>query len=249
MTLCQLLDWDSRFFGRRIARVTPGRLTQAEMPVITDWCRANKIDCLYLLADADDYETVCQASRNGFYLVDVRITFANDRLSGSAQTVEPGGNAMRRFRPDDLPALKEIAGRLHTDSRFFFDPHFSPARSRAMFEIWIETSCLNRDGGVFVAERQQKPVGYVACGIGKDRAGQIELLGVDTPAQGAGLGRRLVNAALEWFAANRVARVSVVTQGRNVAAQRLYQTCGFTTESLQIWYHRWLQSGSDQSKA
>jgi ribosomal protein S18 acetylase RimI-like enzyme len=34
--------------------------------------------------------------------------------------------------------------------------------------------------------------------------------------------------------------VSVVTQGRNVAAQRLYQRAGFVTASTQLWYHRWL---------
>jgi len=31
----------------------------------------------------------------------------------------------------------------------------------------------------------------------------------------------------------------VVTQGRNLAAQRLYQRNGFVTASLQLWYHRW----------
>jgi dTDP-4-amino-4,6-dideoxy-D-galactose acyltransferase len=102
---------------------------------------------------------------------------------------------------------------------------------------------------VFVAESGQKPVGYVACRLGERQTGQIELLGVDTPAQGVGLGMRLVMAALEWFAANRATGVSVVTQGRNVAAQRLYQKCGFTTESLRLWYHCWFESGPDQKAA
>jgi ribosomal protein S18 acetylase RimI-like enzyme len=41
-----------------------------------------------------------------------------------------------------------------------------------------------------------------------------------------------------------VQRVSVVTQGRNVAAQKLYQSCGFTTCSVQLWYHWWLEAAS-----
>jgi hypothetical protein len=31
----------------------------------------------------------------------------------------------------------------------------------------------------------------------------------------------------------------VVTQGNNLAAQRLYQTCGFLSRDLQLWYHKW----------
>jgi hypothetical protein len=30
-----------------------------------------------------------------------------------------------------------------------------------------------------------------------------------------------------------------VTQGRNLAAQRLYQRTGFLIRDLQLWYHKW----------
>ncbi len=38
---------------------------------------------------------------------------------------------------------------------------------------------------------------------------------------------------------NGVKIVSVVTQGRNIAPQKLYQKCGFISYSTMIWYHRW----------
>ena len=34
-------------------------------------------------------------------------------------------------------------------------------------------------------------------------------------------------------------RITVVTQGRNARAQRLYQRAGFVTESVRLWFHRW----------
>ena len=74
--------------------------------------------------------------------------------------------------------------------------------------------------------------------------GQIGLVGVSAEARGRGVGHALVNHALDWFTRNDVEAVAVVTQGGNVAAQRLYQRCGFLTESVQLWYHKWMPYGA-----
>jgi ribosomal protein S18 acetylase RimI-like enzyme len=44
---------------------------------------------------------------------------------------------------------------------------------------------------------------------------------------------------VRWFSEEGVEVVSVVTQARNVRAQRLYQRYGFTTRSVKLWFHRW----------
>ena len=33
---------------------------------------------------------------------------------------------------------------------------------------------------------------------------------------------------------------SLVTQGRNLYAQRLYQKAGFFTKGTELWYHKWI---------
>jgi hypothetical protein len=40
--------------------------------------------------------------------------------------------------------------------------------------------------------------------------------------------------------------VTVVTQGRNLPAQRLYQSRGFRTQRLQVWHHLWLDEIVDR---
>ena len=238
---CEFLEWDSRFFGRRIARLTLPRLTPEAATAVLAWCRTKQIACLYFLADADDSETTQLAAEHGFQLVDVRLTLEHGgpaEFASSARSVEA---SIRPFTTADLPALRGLAGRAHRDSRFFFDPHFSPARSQQLFETWIENSCNDRREQVFVAEVEGQPAGYVACQIVNAQTGQIGLLGVDAVAQGRGVGTRLITSALRWFAARGATRVIVVTQGRNVRAQRLYQKCGFVTAALQLWYHRWFE--------
>ena len=58
-------------------------------------------------------------------------------------------------------------------------------------------------------------------------------------SRGRGGGSALVQGALAWFADRGVTQVLVVTQGRNVGAQRLYQKAGFLTRKVELWYHRW----------
>ena len=38
----------------------------------------------------------------------------------------------------------------------------------------------------------------------------------------------------------KIKKLYVVTQGRNIRAQRLYQKNGFIIKSSGIWYHKWL---------
>ncbi len=70
-------------------------------------------------------------------------------------------------------------------------------------------------------------------------AGRIGLVGVATHNRGRGIGTQLVLRALDWFAGQDVETVTVVTQGRNIGAQSLYQRCGFIIQSHQLWYHKW----------
>jgi ribosomal protein S18 acetylase RimI-like enzyme len=71
--------------------------------------------------------------------------------------------------------------------------------------------------------------------------GSIGLFAVAQEFRRKSLGRQLVAAALEYFRHNGLAQATVVTQGRNLASQRIYQRCGFLAESVQLWYHCWFK--------
>ncbi len=231
--LCRYLEWDSDFFGRRIGRILPPRLTADEMARALDWAAAEGVEGLYLLADPSHRETIRLAEGHGFRFMDLRMLFERAAL-------DPPSTIDERIRPweaRDLPALRAIARVSYRDSRFYFDEHIPDALCDALYETWIEKSCHGYAEQVLVAD-QDGAVGYITCHL-RDGVGEIGLVGVAEAAQGRGLGRALVLAGLDWFARQGVERVTVVTQGRNLPAQRLYQRCGFATCSVEIWYHRW----------
>jgi len=235
---CEYLDWDSKFFSLRIGRVAGSqRLDPQSMLEILTWCRSQSIDVLYFLADPCDPATPRLAEQYGFNLVDVRVV-----LGAVAATAAAHGDddRIRLFKPEDVPALASIARSSHRDSRFYFDGRFPEKLCDALYETWIVKSCNGYADAVFVADEAGRAAGYISCHLDPNGEGRIGLVAVGAAAQGKGIGRSLVERALEWFSGSGVRSVSVVTQGRNCHAQRLYQRCGFTTRSLGLWYHLWL---------
>jgi len=229
----QELPWDSEHFGIKI-----GRVTQPSADIIE---RAVKraavmgIDCLYLLADSNDAETLRSAAAAGFRMVDIRVT-----LSGNVPGASDEGS-IRVAAAEDVPRLSRLAMQSHRDSRFYADGRFSTVRCDALFAAWIERSCTDRSFAdqVFVADVDGEPVGYVTCALKKEGLGEIGLIAVDQSHRSRGFGGALLRRAFGWFLAQGAFRVQVVTQGSNVKALRMYERAGFRVDTVQVWFHWW----------
>ena len=238
-SICRILEWDSEFFDRKIASFTSPRLTVLELGEALDWCGQNAVDCLYYLADSGDIECCNAAERKGFLLADIRITLERSVTSYKSPFSVEDRRILRHAREGDLGGLRLIAGESHPDSRFYADSQFSREKCSALYKVWIEKSCRGYADAVLVAESAGKVAGYVSCHLKEASVGQIGLAGIDKGFRGRGYGTLLVHEALDWFAGRSISKVSVVTQGRNIKAQRLYEQCGFFTSAVQIWFHRW----------
>jgi len=233
---CKYLDWDSHLFERRIARVNANRLDQPAMQQVLAWCQANRIDCLYFLANAEEEESANLAQQNGFFQTDVRLTFARP-LSEADLAIPPVPN-VRMAREDEIGLLRAVARRGHSDTRFYYDPHFDRAKCDLLYETWIENSLHGFAQAVLVAESNGQAIAYLTCHLQGDES-QIGLIGVSEHQQGAGHGRNMVQQFLAWSAVHGAGRATVVTQGRNFRAQAFYVRNGFNLASSQLWYHRW----------
>ncbi len=241
---CTYLPWDSDFFGLPIARVAGSRLTPALWREAVNWLREHDIACLYFLADAGHRPTIRLAEEIGFSLVDVRVDMMR-RLSGSSLTVNERSHntiSIRTAEDHDLAALEDIAARVHEDSRFFFDEGFPDTLCRELYSLWIRKSCQGFADQVLTALVEGCPKGYVSLHRESGGAGRIGLLGVAVSHRARGVGRALVSEALRWCAREGMRRVSVATQARNLASQRLYQRCGFQIREVGLWYHKWFDT-------
>jgi undecaprenyl-phosphate 4-deoxy-4-formamido-L-arabinose transferase len=231
--ICRTLDWDSEFWGFPIARVVPERVDAAAAEQVERWCEGHGIACAYLLADADDAGTAAAAEGVGFTPVDTRVTLERSGGPLTAERRPVDGLQIRPAEARDEAALASLARRAHTDTRFFFDPHFSSTRAAELYAAWVSRGLAEDSFRVFLAERDGSPAGYVLV---KTDPLEIDLIAVEEASRGDGIGRALVAEAI---GESPNGTVRVVTQARNVPALRLYESCGFRVVKAEAWYHRW----------
>ena len=239
---CRRLAWDSEFFGFAVAMVEGHRLTDERAATALDWCRAERVRCAYFLAEADDPPTLRAAERHGFELQDIRITLELGSSAWKTLELPALDVAVRAGRVDDLSQLGQIAAAAYRHTRFYFDQRFERRKCDSLYAQWIESFAGRSPENVRVAERGGRLEGYVCCEPDGLAGGRIGLTGVDAGSRNQGLGRLLVVDGLRWLAERGIDRPTVVTQARNVPAQRLFQRCGFVTKTVQLWYHRWFNA-------
>jgi dTDP-4-amino-4,6-dideoxy-D-galactose acyltransferase len=233
------LDFDSEFFGCRIARfdAVPGDAAAAR--ALVSRADAAGIDCAYLLLDAADTAALRAAEDAGFRVVDVRLTIACALERADARAPIAGCASVRRAEASDVPALQAIARVSHRDSRFYADPQFPRERCDALYARWIERKCGGAAAAVFTAGERGATCGYLSCDLPEAGVGQLDLLAVAPEARGRGVAAALTAHALAWFRDSGRTRARLVTQGRNANALRHFARFGFAAERVELWLHRW----------
>jgi len=238
---CELLPWDSQFFGVRIARVVPSAVDDATLQEAVAWCRDQPVACAYLLVRADDEQSVRAAEHARFQLVDIRVTLQTVVGSDSSAALSGAMSGVRLARAADRDALAALARISHRNTRFYVDGRFDTARCDELYATWILKSVDGELADIVLVSGDHGTVdGYVSARVTADGTGSIGLIAVAAHAQGHGRGQALMHAALEWFRSREVTQVTVVTQGRSAPALRFYEQCAFRTVSVQLWYHVWL---------
>lgn len=230
----ELLDWDSRFFQLKIARLTRPPASREALDETLRAARADHVDCVYALVPADALEAGWLLEGAGFVARDVRLEFSRPVDQGAIPS------DVREWSEPDLRPLEEIATTAFSGTRFAADPHFPRDAVQNLYRTWIRNSCQGFAQSVLVEGPAGAPLGFVTLHREPDGvSGRIGLIGIASASRSQGVGSRLVSAALGWAAAQQFQHLKVVTQAGNIGAQRLYQRAGFTTVSAATWYHGW----------
>jgi dTDP-4-amino-4,6-dideoxy-D-galactose acyltransferase len=192
---------------------------------------------------------VANATRAGFFVVDVNVTFDWNKTANGALGNSVGGNGNMTIEAagsDDALAIEEIAGNCFTFSRFHLDPAVGLDRANEVKRQWASNACRGRASVVYVARQQGNVTGFLAVLERKSSEGNdavIDLVGVDAAHQGRGAGRALSGMFVEQWQ-GRADRLRVGTQISNIPAMRLYESIGFRLTETSYVLHAHVRNGA-----
>jgi len=149
---------------------------------------------------------------------------------------------IRPYQAGDLEALRHIT--LESFDGVSFDQIVESKFGLLNGHDWrwrkarhIEDDVTANAAGAFVAEADGEILGYITTVI--DRAAgkaRIPNLAITARVRGQGLGRKLVQHALEYLRREGAAYAMIETMAGNDVGEHLYPSCGFVEIGRQIHF-------------
>lgn len=250
------LPWDSSHFGFPAGRldflVARGLAAKAR-PLKSDLVAALLRDCasqtvkhLTARVGAHDSTAIGALEAAGFEPVDGIQTFSFAPSTSFRREISSGSIRVGLCQAPDVAQVVELARTSFRLDRFHADPALGEGVADRLHADWVRNSCAGvAADAVFVARDGEKALGFCTIRIDHElwrlsgtKIATIVLVATDELARGRGIGRQLVQAAVNWSAAEGVALVQVGTQVRNTVAARLYESSGFEPMGASLTYRR-----------
>ena len=237
--------WDSDHFGYPVGFITGPDVGENELQEQLDYARHGGVRLVYWATWSGRPVSASVLRTHGGLLVDRKATFRMDLDRDQGVAVDPASLQLgiqkqpRGPAPGWLLRLGVAAGQF---SRFQVDRNIPRERFEALYETWVDRSAQG-DLADAVLVACQHPPSSEGCGMVtialREGIGKISLIAVAESWRGRGVGRFLVAAAHRWMAAQGARQAVVVTQLANQPACRLYQSCGYSLDVVQDFYHFW----------
>ena len=164
-------------------------------------------------------------------------------MSGQSRSYNTAARlSIRPYQDDDLGVLKEIT--VEAFDGIAIDQVIERREGLLRGEDWrarkvrhIDTDVYRETGAVYVAEIEGAVVGYVTTWTDETSGiGHIPNIAVRVAFQGMGIGRRLIDHALDGFRAAGITHARIETLETNAVGYGLYTSMGFEELARQVHF-------------
>ena len=149
---------------------------------------------------------------------------------------------LRTGRPADLDAVKRLT--VEAFEGVTLEQNIEAALGVLQGHDWrwrkarhLDEDVALNPAGLFVAEAEGRVVGYITTRVDRESGkGRIPNLAVAAEFRGHGLGRQLIDHAMDYFRREGLAYAVIETMAQNEIGQHLYTTSGFVEVARQVHF-------------
>jgi ribosomal protein S18 acetylase RimI-like enzyme len=245
MSLIKLVDWDSQLFGFPIAALNTAKLTADIMSLAATEIAQQKIHMLQYLCPCDDIDSIYQAEVEMFHFVDARLTYQKKLVSLDIAPEKKDGIYFGIANESHIPELMIISESLYQDTRYYADQHFPRDKVHVLHKTWLANAVHGKfDHICYCLFIDNNPIGFCSVRYNNQHTATLGLFGIAKEHQRKSLGNYLLQLACADLFSKGYKEILVVTQGKNYGAQRTYQSNGFKSLKVEMWYHKWFSHAS-----
>jgi dTDP-4-amino-4,6-dideoxy-D-galactose acyltransferase len=241
MNLYQILQWDTKFFGFKVALITKGCLSLDSFAKAYLDMENEGIKLIYWPASTScKYQSDIVEKFNGLF-VDLKTTYSVtlDKFNTNLGENKNKTELLKSDKPDKY--LLGMAVQCGEFSRYKLDINIPANKFEELYKIWLVKSFNGEMADdVIVAKNDNVIAGFITVQC-RDETGYIGLVGVHNNFRGKGIGGGLLQASLKYFTDKNCKKVIVVTQGKNEAACKLYEKYRFNVQNQTNFYHFWVK--------
>lgn len=229
------LEWDSQFFGYKIAQVTFNQFGKEALERIFSILETSNFRLTYLMVPPSESELNARIIKAGGILADTKTIYSKVTQAHS------GFQTQIEEYHESVPGKKliELGLQAGAYSRFRIDKNFVNNEFERLYTRWIINS-VNKKMALMtiVALLENEIVGMITIN-GKKKCAEIGLVAVDKNFEGKGIGSDLIGFSDNIAFHMNFKEIKVTTQQQNARACRLYEKCNFTIEHITNVYHFW----------
>ena len=172
----------------------------------------------------------------GFRIIESFLTFSR-KTTGEIPFDRGSDFHIRLAQPDEMETVASIAYRAFQSFRLRVDPQIPESRARHSRREWVRNGFKGRAEAIYVAESENRLVGFVLLRSKTEKTGKIELIAVEPGFHGRGIGKALVARAVRHYQ-RETSEIQVGTQAKNLQAIQLYTRMGFSIVRSEFSFHR-----------
>ena len=225
----EILDWDSRFFGIKIARISPDlqeeQLEMVEANLASHDVRLAYFNSTFSVPDSEFFES---------QLLDERVS-----LVKKLKNKKPWNSGIKLYGLDFLSNdMRNLSRRVAESSRFFHDERIPNSKVYEMYEIWLMKSVEKKMATeIIIYEKDDKILGFATIKGVDDQKALVPLLAVAADHEGKGISFFLMQAVETYLLENNFKYLMSETQATNKKALKVYERFGIQCDQSHRIYH------------